>query len=279
MSRRRQIENSLASLQEIREILNAMKNTALTQVRRLNRFLLTQQRVVAAIEEAGSDFASFYPDLFSFGAQSHDVILLVGSERGFCGDFNEALVQQLDRNSGNDSAETIVVGSRLRDHLPEGFKVAAALENAITVEEVDRVLVHLTDTLSRLMSAQGRLRPPQVRVIHHQAAGQDVRETILQPMRAGPPVASSKFAFPPDLTLDPPAFAQGLIEQYLFARLHELLYSSLMVENQVRVQHMEAAVERLDRSFSELTRRRNILRQEEITQEIEVIMLSAGAFG
>jgi F-type H+-transporting ATPase subunit gamma len=206
------------------------------------------------------------------------VILLVGSERGFCGDFNEALIRQLDRNSANDSAQTIVVGSRLRDHLPEGFEVAATLENASTVEEVDRVLVHLTDTLSRLMSAQGRLHPPQVRVIHHQAAGQDVRETILQPMRAGS-VPSSKFAFPPDLTLDPPAFAEGLIEQYLFARLHELLYSSLMVENQVRVQHMEAAVERLDRSFSELTRRRNILRQEEITQEIEVIMLSAGAFG
>ncbi len=274
MSRRRQIENSLASLREIREILNAMKNTALTQVRRLNRFLLAQQRVVAAIEDAGSDFASFYPDLFSFGAPSRNVILLVGSERGFCGDFNEALIRQLDRNS----AETIVVGSRLQDHLPEGFEVAATLENASTVEEVDRVFVHLTDTLSRLMSAQGRLRSPQVRVIHHQAAGQDVREAVLQPMRAGPD-ASSKFAFPPDLTLDPPAFAEGLIEQYLFARLHELLYSSLMVENQVRVQHMEAAVERLDRSFSELTRRRNILRQEEITQEIEVIMLSAGAFG
>jgi F-type H+-transporting ATPase subunit gamma len=69
----------------------------------------------------------------------------------------------------------------------------------------------------------------------------------------------------------------GLTEQYLFAALHELLYSSLMAENQRRMQHMDAAVRRLERTSADLLRRRNILRQEEITEEIEVIMLSVEA--
>jgi F-type H+-transporting ATPase subunit gamma len=70
-----------------------------------------------------------------------------------------------------------------------------------------------------------------------------------------------------------------LAEQYLFAALHALLYSSLMAENQRRIQHMDSAVRRLERTSAELWQRRNILRQEEITEEIEVIMLSVEALG
>jgi F-type H+-transporting ATPase subunit gamma len=50
-----------------------------------------------------------------------------------------------------------------------------------------------------------------------------------------------------------------------------------MAENQRRMQHMDAAVRRLELTCADLLRRRNILRQEEITEEIEVIMLSVEA--
>ena len=68
-----------------------------------------------------------------------------------------------------------------------------------------------------------------------------------------------------------------MAEQYLFAALHELLYTSLMAENERRTKHMDAAVRRLEQTSTELSRRRNLLRQEEITEEIEVIMLSVEA--
>jgi F-type H+-transporting ATPase subunit gamma len=75
--------------------------------------------------------------------------------------------------------------------------------------------------------------------------------------------------------LDTASFARKLLEQYLFARLHELLYSSLLAENQARLEHLESAVQRLERKSGELFRKRNVVRQEEITEEIEVIMLGA----
>ena len=43
------------------------------------------------------------------------------------------------------------------------------------------------------------------------------------------------------------------------------------------MQHMDAAVRRLERTSADLLRKRNIIRQEEITEEIEVIMLSVEA--
>jgi len=292
MSKRRDIEANLHSLGELRDILNAMRNVARMEVQRLNRFLLTQQRVIAGIEAASSDFLMFHPELFhaecldphsdrhharKAGESPREVWLLVGSERGFCGDFNESLVRALARHDGREQAQVVVLGSKLKGKLPRDFRAAAFLESASGVDEIEDVLVRLMNTLADLGSS-GDLqatRSLQVIVFHHQVQHEDVEVSALHPFQK-PAAASKRFGLPPQLYLDPATFARGLVQQYLFARLYELLYSSLMVENQLRIQHMDSAVERLSTKSAELLRQRNILRQEEITEEIEVIMLSAG---
>jgi F-type H+-transporting ATPase subunit gamma len=50
-----------------------------------------------------------------------------------------------------------------------------------------------------------------------------------------------------------------------------------MAENLRRFQHMDQAIQRLEKDMAELILKRNTLRQEEITEEIEIIMLSAEA--
>ncbi|MBX3318973.1 MAG: F0F1 ATP synthase subunit gamma, partial [Nitrospira sp.] len=61
---------------------------------------------------------------------------------------------------------------------------------------------------------------------------------------------------------------------YLFSILHEIFYSALMAESRARLAHLEAALRRLEGNRAEMLRKRNLLRQEEITEEIEVLMLS-----
>ena len=59
--------------------------------------------------------------------------------------------------------------------------------------------------------------------------------------------------------------------------MHDVFYSSLMAENRRRLQHMEGAMQRMEERAGDLQRKYNLLRQEEITEEIEVIMLSSDA--
>ena len=79
----------------------------------------------------------------------------------------------------------------------------------------------------------------------------------------------------PLLNLQPAAFLAQLIEQYLFAALQAILYEALLSENQHRVRHLEGAVRHLEQRAEELQRRLRLLRQEEIIEEIEVILLNA----
>ena len=50
-----------------------------------------------------------------------------------------------------------------------------------------------------------------------------------------------------------------------------------MAENQRRMQHMDHAMRSIEQDSAELRQKRNMLRQEEIIEEIEVIMLSLEA--
>jgi F-type H+-transporting ATPase subunit gamma len=86
-----------------------------------------------------------------------------------------------------------------------------------------------------------------------------------------------RFPHPPVLNLPPVAFLAGLIDHYLFATLHEIMYVSLMAENIRRVRHLEGVVQHLDDKSAKLLHKSNALRQEEIIEEIEVILLSAAS--
>lgn len=278
MSNRRDIETQLHSFNEIKDIMNAMKNLSLMEVHKLARFLESQRKVIGSIEAAVADFLQFHRTLFPSVEKFRELYLLIGSDRGFCGDFNEALIRAFESHCATVRENSlVVVGTKLAAKLGSDPRLSAALDGASVVEEADAVLVKLMQVLTAPKVPGASDGPLRLTVLHHQPEEESVVVTVLQPLQ--PPARKSKpYTHAPLLYLQPQFFLTRLVEQYLFAALHELLYSSLMAENQRRMQHMDSAVRRLEKTTAELLRKRNTLRQEEITEEIELIMLSVEVF-
>jgi len=147
------------------------------------------------------------------------------------------------------------------------------LDGPNVVEEVEAVLMRVMDALKGLRDP---IRPLRLSVFHWQSLEEGVKVSALQPFRPFKPMAN-RYSHPPLLNTEPRAFLGELTAEYLFAVLHELFYSSLMAENQRRMQHMDHAVKCIEQDSTELLQKRNMLRQEEIIEEIEVIMLSLEA--
>lgn len=277
MSKRREIEEHIAALGEIRGIMNAMKNLAFMETHKLTRALYAQQRVVHNFEAAASDFLRFHPEL-SPEVSGTNVYLVIGSERGFCGDYNGALLSALDRHCeaiGERNPVLVTVGRKLSARVADDRRAVVALDGPTVAEEVQPVLIH---TMDRLRELQRQRNPDQglvVTVVYHDAGREEIIVQSLQPGRRSPEAAPVPSTYPPLLTLSPAAFLADLMDLYLFALLHEVFYSALMAENRARLQHLQKSLERIDRDTEELRLKRNVLRQEEITEEIEVIMLSA----
>ncbi len=277
MSKRREVETHLHTLAEIRAIMAAMKNLSYMETRKLARFIDAQRRAVATIERAAADFLQGYPDLAPGPMGEGTVLLLlVGSERGFCGDYNERLLAHLETHCRTMACRPrlLVVGAKLAERLEDDERVLQALPGAEVAEEVPKCLQQVIEALDEW---EGRLGPVRVTALYHRVRALETTP-LLPPFQDLPP-PPPEIQGAPFLYLEPQDFLAELTDHYLFAVLHSLFYSALLAEHQRRIQHLEGALQRLDDECGRLRIRRDALRQEEITEEIEQILLSAQAMG
>jgi len=279
MSRRREIARRLDALSDIGGIMSAMKGLALMETRILSDFLVSQQRMVAGIETAAADFLVGHAEFVVEPLTGRELCVLVGSEQGFCGDFNEALLARMQALCKEKDAPLrwLVVGSRLAARIGERDCVALALPGAIVADEVPVVLLRLTRELSGLL-ARDEYAGYGLSALYHCDATGDLRMRHLLPLR-DLPAPERTYPYPTELNLPPIEFLRGLTRHYLHAVLNEVLYSSLMAENRQRQAHMDRALQRLDEDSARLRLSYNTRRQEEITEEIEIILLSADMLG
>jgi F-type H+-transporting ATPase subunit gamma len=262
MSQSRELQLHISQLEEIRSILNAMKNLAFMAVYKLGRLQRLQSQVVAHIEDNAADFLATYPELVHTKRKSQPVYIVVGSERGFCGDFNERL---LDSLAAQPCQGVIAIGNRLIGHLESySYKVMATLNGANVEEDVPLLLENLFTRFDVLTHDQTLI------AVYHDHASNQIKHRQILPLSVLPVVNKNTV----HLNLPPELFFSELIEQYILALLHEIIYLSLLAENRLRLQHLEGAVNHLDEQTQKFHRKSQIYRQEEITEEIEVILLN-----
>ena len=241
MTRRRTLEHHRHSLAEIRGIMNSMKTLAYLETRKLARFLDAQQAVVRTIEAAAADLLSFHPDILPRAEAATPVFLLIGADRGFCGDFNRALLRQLESTRQADPAGNpamIAIGRKLHALLDRDTRVVAWINGAALVEEITAVLNQLANDI---ISLQAQHEALEVFCIYHGSEDGVVMQRLLPPFE-GLADRPPPYSHPPLLNLSPTALLAELTDQYLFAALHALLYTSLMMENHHRITHLDGAV-------------------------------------
>lgn len=283
MTRRQDLQHRRHSLTEIINILDAMKMLAHMESHHLGQCLQAQHRVVEAILAVADDFLSFYPRTLPESPQATPVYLLIGSERGFCGHFNHALLSQLKQYLRQSEVRptVLVVGRKLFSLVEDDTLLHARINGPNVAEDVPAVLEEIVETLMALQQQQPWMT---LYGVYHQG-GQDILTQQLLPPFQQHPVhqqphqqqqQSPRFSYPPALNLSATEFLLGVARQYLFAVLHEVLYASLLEENRSRAAHLEGAVRHLEDLSGELAQQLNQLRREEITEEIEVLLLNAG---
>lgn len=276
MSRRHELSKRLAVLADIAGILSTMRGLALMQIHLLQESLATQQRMVDSIEDIAAEFVAWHPELSLPESPEAEILILVGSEQGFCGDFNETLLRQWEtaRRAHDIERHLLILGQRLDARLEVAPPNAIPLPGANVAEEIPLVLARLTKELDRLLSVRGT--PAwDVSILYHCPSTGALRLQRLPPWRDLPPPA--RRPFPPETNLPATDFLAGLLRHYLYAALNEVLYSSLLTENRQRLAQMDSALQRLDEKRAGLRLAYNAQRQEEITEEIEILLLSREA--
>lgn len=270
MSRRRDLLWRRRQLEDMAAILDSMKALAYMETRKIVHRQAALARVTEQYGRTAGRFIHFHPGFADPPSlEGPRVCILIGTERGFCGDFNQRLLASVP--PGTD--KLIAVGQKLQRTI--GGPGPVPVPGASVSEEVPEVLAAIVDQLEL---TPARHAPAAVDVLYQtDAAGQPALRRLLPPFQnlACPSESTIDAGPEPLLYLTPAVFFGTLAEHYVFALLTEALYSSLLAENSRRVQHLDAAVRHLEDKVTALAQSCNSLRQEEITEEIEVILLSA----
>lgn len=273
MAGRRELERQLHVLGDIGAILGVMKNLALMEAGKLSRILGAQREMVASLESAAADFLTWFPQPEADADKVLAVLLLVGSQRGFCGDFNDLLLASLSlAEEGRPNPLRIAIGAKLSGRLRTDFN----LDGPYAVEEIGQVIHELMKTLDSLLVKADGGQPLQLAALFHDPDSGGVAVRPLAPFALQTERTDSSPAFPPQLNISPPTFFAQLAEQHLLAAITEMFHCSLMAESRFRLNHIEGASNRMEKRAAELKRQQTLARQEEIIEEIEAILAGAG---
>lgn len=275
MSHRHQIDRRLEVLADIRGIMDSIKILAQMEAQRLTPLLPVQQQCLQRVQRMASDFAAEHTLPAQNGATEDPLLIVIGAERGLCGDFNKQLADELERLCAKGQPrEFICLGTRLGQKLEGRSGLLAQLPGASIADDVPGVIRHL---LERCAALQSERHLPSLALLYHAAGNGGITLD---------PVLSSFFdrgstapRGPLLLNLEPQVFLHGLLQQYLYTVLLHACYSSLLAENRKRMAHLENAVTHLDEERERLAHKRNRLYQEDIIAELEIIMLADQSSG
>lgn len=282
MTKRIQLKDHIHSLDEIGSIMTAMRNLSLLEVNKIIKFSSCLENSISTVKEVGEDFLNFYPEFYSRLQITKPLIyILIGSERGFCGHFNDNIldmVESLRTTTSEFDVKFIIVGRKLAAKFSNEIRVAKVVDSPNTAEEIPNTIYNLMKSVEQLSSEMSiKLDPTLWAILFNEE-----KKNILEAESWHPFVEfknKSKYlsSQKPLLNFAPEIFVTDFVEQYIYSMLNFIFYKSFIAENYLRSRHLEAALQRLDEKVIKLKRSLNILRQEEITQEIQVIMLSAEA--
>jgi F-type H+-transporting ATPase subunit gamma len=268
VSRLSDLRSRMRALREIEGILNAMKNLSLVEMTKIARVTVTQEELLRSVKEALADFQQFHGPPRIASAESARLYVLIGSERGFCGGFNEAIETALDAQpAGPAPSKLILVGRKLALKFLEDKRVVASLEGPSAAEEIPAVISELAKTLTQFPASDWK-------IIHNEYTGEGTSVEVSSPFDFPKSETSKRLQFPPLLNVPASELRPMLFEQYLFALFYGIFYQSFMAENHERLRHMDGALNKLRDDEERLRRASNTIRQETITEELEVIMLS-----
>jgi len=220
--------------------------------------------------------------------------LVIGSERGLCGRFNIAIVDETERYLHRQSqeganVELLVLGSRAQRILSRrGYDSTEAGTLSVTTLPPVSLAIRLADSW---LSAYEMHELDAVHLIYNNYRGTGAYEptvtSLIPPRLPTGGAASSEgegsrpgSAWPPPIIdTDPLSLYATVVEQWAAVQLYEVLLDSSAAEHSTRFQLMESATQNADQLVDELTLVIQTARRQAITQEMTELAAGAGLIG
>lgn len=278
------IKRTIASAEDLGAVVATMKTMAAVNIRQyetaaeaLHDYTATVESGLAMLQSTSSDPLL---ELESASGIAHTGSIVIGSDQGMCGQFNEQVVQfaVAAEKSGASNCQTIpllCVGHRAADKLASmqisSAETLALPGSADGIPGMAQGLVSVIDRWRTNFSVRS------IRLFHNRrerGASNEATETQLLPLpweRIRQRFEQQRGAADRSLatwTMDREALFSRYVHQWLFAKICRVLAESLAAENAARIAAMQSAQRNISDRLTELRSTFAQRRQTAITEEL-----------
>lgn len=279
-----ELRRRIKSVEDMQSVVATMKTLAAARIRQFETAANATQAYAQTIQLA---FQVLMRDRNvrrnRFSDSNHTGItglVILGSDQGFCGQFNESVTQAAIRFSkarGYDSSANqpivMAVGARLNQLLHgEGYDVTKSIRLPNSVSRITTVTQRLIVEIEYWQKQHGTSHVELFFNLRQSASSYTVKQVQLLPLPTGyldqlgdqPWSSRSRPTCP--ITLRK-AFSL-VIQQHLFLQLFRACAESLASENASRIAAMQKAESNIEERLDSLNTRFNQSRQRAITEEL-----------
>ncbi|MBB3892970.1 F-type H+-transporting ATPase subunit gamma [Phenylobacterium haematophilum] len=263
----------IRSVRKLKMVVDAMRGIAAAHAQQA-RSALGGFRAYGEVINAGLQRASttLTLDARPPAAAGRNAVVVFAAEHGFAGAFSERVLASL---GAHEVSEVFLLGGRglvlaQQRRLPLAWTSAMASR----IAGVDATARRVADALYGSFVKDQISRAEILYTVTTGATGFAAVRKPLLPLDLGHgPTAGSG---PPPLTNLPPGrLIEQLVGEYMFAELALAALESFASENAARLATMESARLNIEDKLDELTRQERLLRQEQITAEVQEVTSGA----
>jgi F-type H+-transporting ATPase subunit gamma len=269
MTRLSEIQSHIASMDELRDIVGAMRSLAGMRVQEARQALPAIHRYADSMATGIGSALLLMPQplIDARQEQGRRALIVCTAEHGFVGGFNERMLEAADA-ALEASDRLFVLGSRgAALAFERGRKVVWTRSMATRVAGAPDAVNRLTSELYARLARGEIARVAVMFGRYRQGGASTIERRPLLPLDTATIVAKSAHQ-PPLHNLPSRPLLEKLMYEYVFALLTEATVESIASENAARFAAMESAYDNVSKKLAGLQENARHARQTEITSEL-----------
>ena len=262
------LKKKIHTLKDLKDIVSSMKAYANFTIQKSKRELPNIREYQNSVEDSIAYMIEYFPYLKKSKLyKGKTLYILFGAQEGLCGAFNEKILAYFEDIKEQDYF-LISVGQKINDEINEKkLKVTYLMDGASNIDTIEERVSSLVEYLVDFFEKNSI---KELTLIYSKLL--DNSEIVIKNEKILPPDFEKFQKYikikEPLLYIEKETILDSLIEEYLLISLYRAFIESISSENQSRLNTMINAENHIEKMTEDINEKLNILRQEEITNEL-----------
>jgi len=263
-----EIQEKIKKFEDIGKIILSMKSIASLNVQNSQHQILSLRNYEEEITDSLKMLLSYYPNINLSFEKGKKAIIVYGSDQGLCGLFNERIANFVKNNIKNYEG-LIIIGKKLDETIQDNK--LKSFSSPVNYEVIYSYASELLEYITEIY-VSGKIN--EIYVAYNQFLGVGKYIPVYRRIIPFEIKREDVFKFPPITDIKPEKILSNLIVEYIFSNIYRSYLESFLSENSVRLMNMNNASRTIEKSIKRLEIEKNYYRQEEITGEIQEILIA-----